>query len=443
MKFIDQFKIALHNVINSKSRSILTIIIVFIISALIMVLLLLSINFATNANRLMKEYFNQTGSNAYVYSAYDENNPYDYGFTNEEIDSFNEVVSKYTYLCDSISYGSLHLNNNDADSSYSYVSCDTMLTNYEVPYGFEDIEILEGRFWNTSDAGTNRALVSREFLLSCSDNDLFYSIGDKMKCSYEYYYKSNSGDNTWGSKKYSTEFEIIGVFDSEDSYTDMICDVDYAVKTFKDSCTVSYIEMTYKPPKDNYDFDEVYSEMEAFMSEINQALELSGDNEATASIISSLTLIRIISIAIIALAAILSLVILLLSVGSIANTIIISVDKNKKSLGLMKALGLNHKNVNKLVKIEALITIVLGIILSTVFLLVMKGTLENILTSMMNSIFAYELYELESFAFTFSIPVYIPIITIVVFILMALLFSRGSLRNLAKMDVISIISEVS
>ena len=145
---------------------------------------------------------------------------------------------------------------------------------------------------------------------------------------------------------------------------------------------------------------------------------------------------------IIALAAFLCLVLILLSIGSLANTIMISVDKNKKFIGLLKALGLNEKDLKSTIKLESITTIVLGVLLSfgTVFLF--KGLVGGLNEMLLSSMFSSYLNEIE-YTIAFSLPVYIPLIVLVFFIFFTLLFARGSMSKIAKTDPMAVISEVA
>ena len=137
---------------------------------------------------------------------------------------------------------------------------------------------------------------------------------------------------------------------------------------------------------------------------------------------------------------ILGLLILILSVGSVANTIIISVDKNRKFIGLMKAMGLNQRGVKKIVTCESLVQIILGVLVGVAVLFLLQPVVFSLMESMFASMFAY--YEVE-FAVSVRIPFYLPMVTALLFFLFASLFSRGSLGKIARQDVISTISEVA
>lgn len=72
MKFFDAFRIALHNLWQNKSRTILTIIIVLVVSALIMAMCLIGTNFISNNERMLKMMLDTDGSTYYISGTYDE-----------------------------------------------------------------------------------------------------------------------------------------------------------------------------------------------------------------------------------------------------------------------------------------------------------------------------------------------------------------------------------
>lgn len=128
--------------------------------------------------------------------------------------------------------------------------------------------------------------------------------------------------------------------------------------------------------------------------------------------------------------------ILVISIGSVANSIIISVDKNKRFLGVMMAVGLRTGGVKRIVQYEALIIIMLATGLAFGLLKLFQRYFMPVIDFLMS---------LPGFTDSSIVvlPFYIPLITIVGFIAMALLFARKSLTKIINMDVISVISEVA
>ena len=101
---------------------------------------------------------------------------------------------------------------------------------------------------------------------------------------------------------------------------------------------------------------ELIDKLSVFVESLNNVLPR--DNPEYDSVdcyaLSELNMSNIMSFAIIGAAAFLCLVLILLSIGSLANTIMISVDKNKKFIGLLKALGLNEKDLKSTINKKAI-----------------------------------------------------------------------------------------
>ena len=82
MRFWDKTNIALRSIINNKSRSILTIIIIFIVSSLILSIMMIALNFTTNSYKISEISVRKSSSyfNAYRY----------------EEDRYNSVASRFS-----------------------------------------------------------------------------------------------------------------------------------------------------------------------------------------------------------------------------------------------------------------------------------------------------------------------------------------------------------
>lgn len=251
----------------------------------------------------------------------------------------------------------------------------------------------------------------------------------------------------------TAEYSVCGIFDPAllktsdwDRSPVVIADGAYFMRQFAGTYDVIQVEMTYRPPQTDYDYNAVYSDMKALTERMNEGLEtyLNWDDKEVSpfscSYVEEMRMTVLMSIFIMAVVIILGLLILILSVGSVANTIIISVDKNRKFIGLMKAMGLNQRGVKKIVTCESLVQIILGVLVGVAVLFLLQPVVLSLMESMFASMFAY--YEVE-FAVSVRIPFYLPMVTALLFFLFASLFSRGSLGKIARQDVISTISEVA
>ena len=140
-----------------------------------------------------------------------------------------------------------------------------------------------------------------------------------------------------------------------------------------------------------------------------------------------------------AVASLLSLIVLLLSVGSVANTIVISVDKDRKFLGLMKAMGLKRKGVSRIVICQSLFMIAAGVVLGIAFLYLLRPVVRSAIASFITSMAGMSLPILLSV----RVSPLLPVATAAAFFLAAVLFSRGSVDRIARQDAIAAINEVS
>lgn len=130
--------------------------------------------------------------------------------------------------------------------------------------------------------------------------------------------------------------------------------------------------------------------------------------------------------------------VLLLSVGSVANSIFISVDKSRKFIGLMKAMGLEQRGVVRIILCESLFMVMLGVLFGFGILFAVRPAVISLESAVISAI-----YRGMEYAVTVSVPAYLPIVTAAVFFLFTWLFSRGSLADIAKQDVIATITEAA
>ena len=428
MKFFDRYKLSLHNIKNNKSRSILTTIIVYIISLLLTSILSIGISFSTNMNNIIKKYYSEA------------TNVIDLSYFKNE-DSIVINNSNYTNLYNVI------LNH---DSTVSYSSHSANLDSYEVyledhgyfPSSF--IEIVEGNAPTFSDANTNKVLVSAQYA------DEYYNLtgsilkpNDKIKYSFGVRYYSEQ------PKYISTELEVLGIYKvknvSDCPITDnhnLIMDIQYLLSLDNDFY-VEYLQYYYDVSKVGFDIDEFSDMVLTLISDLRNQL---GENFLSTSIHSSaendLFLSKILTIVIVILALIFSLILILLTIGSLANTIMISVDKNKKFIGLLKALGLNEKDLKSVIKMESITTICLGVILAFVTMLLASPVLSDLNDKLINVMFNDYLVDID-YTIIFNIPLYVPLIVFIFFVTFTLIFARGSMSKIAKTDPMVVISEVA
>lgn len=442
MKLFDRYKISLHNIKNNKSRSILTTIIVYVISLLIMVILCIGLSFSVNTKNIIKKYYQSSVEPITV-----NYNNYGYGENSEGIldktvyQNLSNILENHKEI---IQY-----------SKYSYHSSSDSIVIQEHRFPIvEHIEIIEGSNVNSTHSNTNKVLVSSEFAQEYyEDNGEPLKPGDTFSFAINHYV--NQPDHS--SKSYSKDltFEVVGIFKLADvekeayesslvpNSAPLIADAAYLINNVPEF-SYTNVSYYYNVSLTNFNSDELINNLTSLVDSMEESLPKEDPKWSSVSCyaLDDLKMSSMIGTIIIALAAFLCLVLILLSIGSLANTIMISVDKNKKFIGLLKALGLNEKDLKSTIKLESITTIVLGVLLSfgTVFLF--KGLVGGLNEMLLSSMFSSYLNEIE-YTIAFSLPVYIPLIVLVFFIFFTLLFARGSMSKIAKTDPMAVISEVA
>ena len=468
MKFFDAFRIALHNLWQNKSRTILTIIIVLVVSALIMAMCLIGTNFISNNERMLKMMLDTDGSTYYISGTYDEGgSSHSDSYRNptlaqaiaareiahehrDAVDYAGYTLAAYggrpgtrSVVIESDPFGNAVGNNpNDV----------VLLTDFAFAMPEPHVAgLTEGRGWNAADNESHNIWLSSDTMLGFGRQGLDYRIGDMLSLTFTEY-EEQYGDREVVSSE-TIDYTIAGIFDkTESEYSwssapDAYIAAAPAEALFAGSAEDILIgDLTagfYRAP-DAYDYSKAVSAFKAYVGAVNRTIgpgydwygketELFGNDFLDES-----EMLRLMGMLILGVLIILAFLILLLSIGSVANTIIISVDKNRKFIGLMKAMGLKNKGVKSIVYKEALVTIFLGVALAVCLVLCLGGPMETLLDFIFGSMaYGYE------FSVRFTLSPWVPVGTAIAFFLMAILFSRGSLNRMGKADVITVISEVA
>lgn len=438
MKLLDRYKISLHNIKNNKSRSILTTVIVYIISLLIMAILCIAISFSSNMTSVIKEYYEKADEPISInYNLYGKS-PDGKIFDKSIYDSVSNIVSNHSEI---VSY---------ARYSNSYGDNDIII---DYRFGLNEFyEIIEGSNVTGQDVNKNNVLVSASFA-----NDYYIANGVKLNpgdtIQYTFTYEIPEEEYRTFSKNKELELKVKGIFKSKDveqeSYqpilsanSKIIMDIGYLFNEIQDM-NVNSASYYYNTTKTNFNDDELKDKLDSFVTELKSTLPKSEYGSSVyCNALEDLKMSSIIGLVIIGLATFLCLVLILLSIGSLANTIMISVDKNKKFIGLLKALGLNEKDLKSTIKLESITTIVLGIVLSFLTIILLSNVLTDLNALIINSLFANYVKSVNYQA-VFAFPIYVPIIVFVFFVVFTLLFARGSMSKIAKTDPMAVISEVA
>ena len=439
MKFIDRYKLSLHNIKNNKSRSILTTIIVYIISLLIMTILSLAISVSNNANKVVKDYYQSINepitTEYYLYSYYEEEKIDDV-FDKSVYEDLKPIIEKHTPIISYATYG----------DNFS----DILLTNHNFPLSAY-YEIIEGNNVDENDVDTNKVLVSVDFA-----NSYYQEHQTKLNPGDKFTYSITDYSDHENHQTLELTFEVKGIYihksiDVEEysiplrKNNDIIVDVDYVLRKFK-TMNFETVKFYHVTTKTNFNSHELQDNLQSFVNDFKDIAPQYPDSDRGDTVhcyaLSDIKSSHLMGTIIIGFASFLCLILILLSIGSLANTIMISVDKNKKFIGLLKALGLNEKDLKGTIKLESITTIILGILLSFITIYLASELLKELNEIIIGFMFSHYIKAID-YQIIFSIPIYIPVIVTIFFVLFTFLFSRSSMAKIAKTDPMQVISEVA
>lgn len=469
MKFWDILKLSFHSIYYNKVRTLITAIIIFVVSLLIMVISIIGLSFYESVNTAYIDLFDETGATFELSSYYNSNQDGDNtwrGINQEEYTYMMQQFAPYPELVDNI-YINTYLetyyhydledkpsnsvldemyNSNEFYSKYGGTSNNTSVFS---SLGDLDIKssgvsyLKSGRLWEPDDEGTSRVWVSEAFISKAASLGYFLEVGDYIVISLTCWYPDENDNYVRVSS--AEKLRITGIFlnsalEDLNSEHDLFIDIITAYNIIGDYININNVYITTEP-KIGYIFNQEYKKMNTIVKNINGEIEPSKNNNRTndrfrCDIVENLQNAKIIGLVINGACVFICFIILLISIGSVANSVIISVDKNKRFFGVMMAVGLRNNGVKRIVQYESLIMIILSTGLAYGILKLFDHYFVPIIDFLMT---------LPGFtdATIIAMPIYIPIATIAAFIFMALLFARNSLAKIINMDVISVISEVN
>jgi ABC-type antimicrobial peptide transport system permease subunit len=407
-----------------------------------MVILCVGLSFSSNTGNIIKKYYQSSVEPVTVnYNNYGWSEDSEGVFDRAAYQNINSILEENKEI---IGY-----------SKYEYNNYQSTVAVQEHKFPIvEHIEIIEGSNVNASHSNTNKVLVSALFAQNYYEkNGVVLKPGSIFDYLFEYNIMKENYRQEEANKKLS--LEVVGIYKLADaekkSYEaniisnndDIIIDAGYLINN-TDNLIFTSVTYYYNVTQTNFNSDELVDKLDLLVESLNATLprESKRYDSTSSSALADLSMSKILGTAIIAVAVFLGLILILLSIGSLANTIMISVDKNKKFIGLLKALGLNEKDLKSTIKMESITTIVLGVMLAfgTVFLF--KELIEGLNQLLLTSLFSNYLNEIE-YTIVFSMPIYIPFIVLIFFVFFTLLFARGSMSKIAKTDPMAVISEVA
>lgn len=303
------------------------------------------------------------------------------------------------------------------------------------PFVGKDNYLEAGRMWNASDEGKNNIWLGSDYIndfnvgdtLTLEGKDGVYTIMGFITDSSSWWGESNKMYLDYTQFTYSQDDYIISTDEWGNTYTSN----GYGISGIN-------LGMSYN---DGADSNAVVSELKAFIKEYNVSKIVSNKNTAglsvTSSAVSMLALIDVVNIGIIILVIFLSVVLILLSIGSVSNTVKISVEQSSKTFGMMKAIGMQNSTLKSIVNTQANIMAIIATALASLLAVVVMKAIKPIMGSLMS------MFGIAESMVVSTLPWFVPFAVLGMLIFFIVLFTRKSLAEICKMDVISVISEVN
>ena len=450
MTFKDCYRLTLHTIKENSYRSVLTVIISMFLSFLIMGMMCIAISFSKNGNDVIGEaYFCENSIVTIDYSNIKVTTPDQQELlTEKHYETLLKIVEKHKDVASYITY--------DTNFKPRITFTDP---NYPVDLG---IKIVEGRQIQKS-ANRNEVIFNASYI-----GGYGYEVGGTYTLSDIVYKQTNRG---YVTESIEYEFTIVGTYEYVDEenreiirnsekrymgYQPMIGDIGIMFNLNKEDLYIQYFTIAkYNQTKDKNPIRSLQL-IKQMLDEINKELPPGVYMKANAFGMAFPVYVdaaksmaydvyaqnNILRIAIILVAVIFSVVLLLMSVGSLANSVMISIDTSKKFIGLLKALGMRGKSLKMIVVLESITLITAGVLIGYLLLVALYNPLSSVISAVVSS--SYGTYiEMVGFTPVMYMPFYVFAGTLVLFLIFTFLFSRGSLNKIAKMEPIMVINEVS
>lgn len=458
MTLKDSYAFSLHTIKENKSRSILTIVISTFLSLLIMGLMCIVISFVNNGNKILNKVYFEDSIVSVEYSNYRAN-----GNTNQKLFD-KSVYPTYKGLLkdneDLVSYVTYYVT---ANMRYNSIFTDP---DYPVSTG---IELIEGRNILPSSDIPEVLVSQNAYAQSMSYGDNPLSVGSVHEDNIYYSYQVG---RRYFNKELPIKYKVVGVYsitgdkymidgqkDSAFEGYQIIADINlvlnYMTKEYSDFY-ISSSKIYYKNSIEGLNPKSVINRITKFNDDIEAAMpsaiiamskagggyDYDETSPMRCRLLSDLKSLNMYRLIFLIGGGVISIVLLLMSVGSLANSVMISIDRSKKFIGLLKALGVKGKELRRVIIFESVTLISLGVLIAYGLLWALSGPLSLISGALTNSIYGnYAL--LVNYTPTLNLPIYVFFGAIVLFVLLTLVFARGSLRKISKMDPMAVISEVS
>lgn len=314
-----------------------------------------------------------------------------------------------------------------------------------------------GRMWKKeTDSKSNNIWLS----ISAAEK---YSLGDAITFESYYYNWNNSG----GSQIVCGKKQVTGIvqgFLNAGNTSDMYVFIDYShfdetrVAQTNEiwyngplggesvSMTLDHVYATMVPQADlmygiatqNYMRD-ILEKADAGVTPTNSIFGITARMASECNTLDTLKTAMDMTMVVIGVALFISLIIIMLSIGCVANTIEISVEKNRKFFGVMKAVGMKNKSLRQILTGQIVIMIIIGVAVASLGAFLAIGVLKSVLGMLLGNLFGF----LEEIAISCAISPVIPFATAAALTGIVLLFTRSNMRTVSRMDVVTVINEVN
>lgn len=440
MSFFSTLRLALHTLMQNKVRSVLTVIILTVVSLVIVFLFSFAFSLYSSMNENITLMVEENGVSISINTSMSNEEYERYGspprMTVSDVEKVLDLLDDGTGNLSTISLSSYTQLYYETVSGGSYVNISPYYAKSNPFLGQTDY-LVSGRMWDTSDDNSDSVFVNKSFATAAN-----LSVGDTVS------FRERTNNYLWQTVTGASAFIVRGILNepSSNMSSEYTCYIDYH---YFNGAASSNSEGTYvqqinagMTPQEGETYGVAYQSYITGLADKIEDLQPDagyGHFSIGSELIYMLDFTNLMTLIFFGVILFISVVIILLSISSVANTVRISAEQNRKFFGVMKAIGMKNKNLRGIILTQVVIMIIVGVAIATGIAFLMSGLLELLLASIINSMF----YSVSVPVILSSVSPFVPIITFALLTLFVVLFTRSSLAEISKMDVITVINEVA
>lgn len=425
MSFLSVLRISIHNLFQNKVRTALTVTVLTVISFVVVMLMGIAYSLQQSIDKNMNWMISTLDTSVTVtkHTKKPSNNAYP-KFTPEDIDTLVSVMSLekgyITYITLNSQSSAVSIENSNNTSRITAAAFYPSSNRFT---GKGDY-LIAGRMWDTADKSTNNVWLS-------SDYKEQYQPGDKITCVMSDSSRIKADFTVAGllNETYTGKTTIYFSYDVISVYAPGVLSSITAVMVPQKNQTYSSAAVTY--------FSETVRNIKAASESVIGPSEDDVSLYVNCQLVDTLDATVLIMLMINGAMMFISVIIVLMSIGSVANTVKITTEQNQKFYGMMKAIGMKNRTLRSIVNSQIVIMTFFSVALASLLVFLFSGAFRGIIVFLVQALF----YGFANII-VYSISVYIPIAVAVVLCAFVLLFTSSSLREISRMDVISVINEV-